>query len=450
MKNEVSAVWDSACETLADALSKDVFDRWISVIHPVDIDDQTIHLKVANDFYFGWLEEHYMPLIKDAVRDAGGCAREIRFTVDSNTCVMLPREQERYKVKRGSGPRKTAAQKKPNLNPKYLFDNFIVGPSNHFAHAASLAVAQTPARAYNPLFIYGGVGLGKTHLMQAIGHYILNKNDRKNICYISSEAFINKYISALQRQKLVEFRKQFRNFDVLLIDDIQFLGGKERMQEEFFHTFNALFDNHNQIVLTCDRPASEIPGLTERLVSRFEWGQVTELEKPDIETRLAILKNKAIELNVNLPEPALNFLAENIKANIRRLEGALIRTASYASLTQRDIDDETLRHLLRDTLDQEQQDKVTIDAIKRTVAEYFDIRQADMNSSRRPKNIAVPRQVAMYLSRMLTEHSLPVIGEAFSKNHATVLHACKTIQANIAKDTQLRNSINHLQKKLAD
>lgn len=438
-------MWGSACSKLSETLSKDIYDRWISVIRPLSIKDNTLYLQVANDFYHCWLEEHYLPLIREAIQDISGEETGIQFKVDNESCLSLPETVPQKKVKKSS-PR--PVEYKVKLNPKYTFEHFIVGPSNHFAHAAAMAVAQNPARAYNPLFIYGGVGLGKTHLMQAIGRHV-HKHSPGDICYISSEEFINKYIRALQRHKLVEFRKRFRNIDVLLIDDIQFLGGKERMQEEFFHTFNALHDNHKQIVLTCDRPASEIPSLTERLVSRFEWGQVTELEKPDIETRLAILQNKAEELSVSLPDPVFQFIAEHIRSNIRRLEGALIRVASYTSLTQQALAQEKLENLLNDLLDQEQHTSVTMEDIKKRVAEYFDIRLSDMTSKRRPKSIALPRQVAMYLCRTLTSHSLPDIGECFNKNHATVLHACRTIESQIVSDRSLRQSVQNLEQKLS-
>jgi len=319
------AVWAKACKHLRETLSKDVFDRWIAVIEARTLGEEQLVLSVQNNFYQSWLEENYLSLIQDAVALAHGSKLDIAFAISRSEAaapepvetVVRPPERER------PGP----APVRQTLNPKYTFDSFVVGPSNSFPHAASLAVAQSPGRAYNPLFLYGGVGLGKTHLMQAIGHSV-GANSRANIAYVSCEAFTNEYIDALQRKALVQFRKKYRNVDVLLIDDIQFLGGKERMQEEFFHTFNALFDSHKQIVLTCDRPASEIPGLEHRLVSRFEWGLVTELETSDVETRIAILRNKQEQMNLNLPEEIINYLAEKIRSNIRRLEGALIRAVS--------------------------------------------------------------------------------------------------------------------------
>ncbi len=439
-------VWAKACKHLRSTLSKDVFDRWIGVIEAHELVGDKLILSVQNNFYQSWLEENYLPLIQDAVALAHGSALKIGFAVSRTHTAQEPpvspvaaRPAEREKP----GPAPT----RQVLNPKYTFDSFVVGPSNSFPHAASLAVAQSPGRAYNPLFLYGGVGLGKTHLMQAIGHSV-GSQSKATIAYVSCETFTNEYIDALQRKALVQFRKKYRNVDVLLIDDIQFLGGKERMQEEFFHTFNALFDAHKQIVMTCDRPAGEIPGLEHRLVSRFEWGLVTELEAPDIETRIAILRNKQEQLNLNLPEEIINYLAEKIRSNIRRLEGALIRAVSYASLTGRPLTLEVVEYLLRDTLDQEKQETLTIEEIQKVVADHFDLRLADMTSNRRPQSIAFPRQVAMYFCREMTPHSLPSIGAAFGRNHATVLHACRLVANRLKQDAAFRQNMLVLQQRL--
>jgi chromosomal replication initiator protein len=437
-------VWGRACRHLRDTLSKDVFDRWIAVIEARSLDDDKLVLAVQNNFYQSWLEENYLSLIQDAVAAVNGRRLTINFAIDRTASVDVAPPEARPAPAQKQAP----ALPRQQLNPKYTFDTFVVGPSNSFPHAASLAVAQSPGRAYNPLFLYGGVGLGKTHLMQAIGNYVGNQN-KATIAYVSSETFTNEYIDALQKKALVQFRKKYRNVDVLLIDDIQFLGGKERMQEEFFHTFNALFDSHKQIVLTCDRPASEIPGLEHRLVSRFEWGLVTELETPDVETRIAILRKKQEQLNLDLPVEVINYLAENIRSNIRRLEGALIRAVSYSSLTGRPLTIEVLEYLLRDTLDQEKHDTLTIEEIQKIVADYFDIRMGDMTSNRRPQSIAFPRQVAMYFSRELTDHSLPAIGTAFARNHATVLHACRQVAGRLKNDANFRQSMLVLQQRLS-
>ncbi|MEI8205428.1 MAG: chromosomal replication initiator protein DnaA, partial [Kiritimatiellales bacterium] len=341
--------------------------------------------------------------------------------------------------------------KKPaetNLNKNYTFDSFVVGPSNQFAHAAAIASAQSPSRAYNPLFVHGDVGLGKTHLMQAIGNFIHSKNLRGRVCYTTCESFTNEYIEALQTNTLAKFRKKYRTVDALLIDDIHFLAGKERMQEEFFHTFNAIFENHKQIVMTSDRPAGELAGLAPRLVSRFEWGLVVELESPDVETRVAILRKKCEQLNLSIDQSLLFYIAERISSNIRRLEGALIRVASYVSLTGQNVDRSKLEYLLRDTLDQEKKHAISIDNIQKTVAEHFDIRLGDLVGPKRPQNIAWPRQVAMYLARTMTNHSFPVIGDAFSRNHATIVHACQLVERRQTEDLKLRQTLSLLRQRV--
>ncbi len=447
MENSASTIWSGACGHLKGVLSTDVFERWIDVIEAREVKDDTLTLSVANDFYQSWLVENYLSLIKEAVATVTGREMDILFGVNHHAPAPKAATQKEVPKKKENNQRKSA-ETCAQLNPNYTFDSFIIGSSNNFAHAACLAVAQSPARAYNPLFIYGGVGLGKTHLMQAIGNHVLTAQPGANVCYLSCEAFTNDYIDAIQNKSLVAFRRKYRQADVLLIDDIQFLAGKERMQEEFFHTFNALFDQHKQIVLTCDRPACEIPGLEHRLISRFEWGLVTELESPDVETRIAILRKKQELLNLHLPDDTLQYLAERIRSNIRRLEGALIRVASYASLTGRELTREALEHLLRDTLDQEQQEKLSIEAIQRAVADFYDIRLADMTSKRRPQSIAMPRQVAMFLSRELTQHSYPMIADAFGKNHATVLHACRLITDKMSREPEIRQAVTTIQQKL--
>jgi chromosomal replication initiator protein len=445
--SDAAALWSRACEHLKLVLHPDVYSRWIAVIKPKALTDHLLTLSVDNGFYQTWLEENYLPMIKNSVVAVSGSDMEIDFeVVDAPPAAKTESTPEEKRKPQKEKPAKRQ-RLDPVLNPKFTFDDFIVGSSNSFAHAASLAVAQAPARAYNPLFIYGGTGLGKTHLMQAIGHYVLG-HSMSRVCYLSSEALLNEYIDALQNRTLVQFRKKYRNVDLLLIDDIHFLANKERLQEEFFHTFNALFDAHRQIVMTSDRPASEITGLEQRLVSRFEWGLVTELQPPDLETRFAILRYKMAQTNCPLPEEVVTFIAENVKSNIRRLEGALIRVTSYASLTGSAINIDSLRALLKDTLEQEKQEVLTFDAIQRAVAEHFDIRLADMTSKRRPQAIALPRQVAMYLCRRLTGASLPEIGHAFGKTHATILHAFRSIEKKTDTDPALRQNISQISHKL--
>ncbi len=446
---DAASVWSKACKHLRETLSRDVYDRWIAVIEPLSLSDTSLMLGVQNNFYQSWLEENYLPLISDALAAVHGQRLTIGFDVlrEAGRSPTTPEAPEPAPVPLVK-EKPAAPPVRQQLNPKYSFDTFIIGPSNSFPHAASMAVAQSPGRAYNPLFLYGGTGLGKTHLMQAIGHHVQHIN-KQTVCYLSCETFTNEYIDALQRKALVQFRKKYRNVDLLLLDDVQFLGGKERMQEEFFHTFNALHHASKQIVLTCDRPASEIPGLEHRLVSRFEWGLVTQLEQPDVETRIAILRRKQEEMNVQLPAEVINYLAEHVRSNIRRLEGALVRAVSYGSLTGRTLNVEVVEHLLRDTLDQEKESNLTAEEIQKVVADYFDIRMADMTSNRRPQNIAFPRQVAMYLCRELTDQSLPTIGASFSRNHATVLHACRLVGERLKTDGTFRQNMVVLQQRLS-
>ncbi len=445
-QSDAQLLWDKACEHLKGILHPDIYERWIAVIEAEELSDSSLTLGVDNDYYQTWLEDNYVPLIQSAIGSVNDGDLKIVFRVRPKSAFQEEAQKKKTKARPAKRQRRRSRSVSP-LNPKFTFDTFIVGPSNNFAHAASRAVAKAPARAYNPLFIYGGVGLGKTHLMQAIGHYMATDNSAA-VTYVSSEAFVNEYIDALQNRSLVGFRRRYRNADILLIDDIQFLARKERLQEEFFHTFNTLFDAHKQIVMTSDRPAGEITDLEQRLVSRFEWGLVAELEKPDLETRIAILRNKQAEASVKLPDEIILFIAENIKANIRRLEGALIRVISYSSLMQKELTLESVRNLLRDTLDQEQQEELSFGTIQRAVAEHFDVRIADMTSKRRPRSVAVPRQVAMFLCRRMTTASLPEIANAFNKTHATVLHAYRTVENRMDVDADLKRDVMHIGHKL--
>jgi chromosomal replication initiator protein len=448
-ENNVTTVWRSACSHLQKLLHPDVYSRWIDVIEPKQLANNTLTLAVDNNFYQTWLEENYLPLIQAAVASVCGETLKIVFQIERATKPAQEPVSAAPEKNTKSGAR-TATRRNPAdavLNPKCTFDAFIVGSSNNMSQAAALAVAQSPGRAYNPLFIYGGTGLGKTHLMQAIGHHVL-RNSNARVSYLSSESFVNEFIEGLQHNSLVQFRRKFRHVDLLLIDDIHFLAGKERMQEEFFHTFNALFDAHKQIVMTSDRPASEIQGLEQRLVSRFEWGLVTELQQPDLETRMAILKNKQLQGGLILPDDVLFFLAKSIRSNIRRLEGALIRITSYASLCNRAVTVTDAENLLRDVIDQEKQESLTFEQIMKTVADHYDLRIVDMTSKRRQAAITMPRQVAMYLCRSLTPSSLPEIGSAFGKTHATILHACRQVQQKMEIDSSLRQDVSHLMRTL--
>ena len=441
MEKNYAQLWSKAIGYLAEKLPKDIFDRWIAVIVPHALEGDTLILTVANDFYQSWLEENYLPLIRQAI--ASVCSQEIKIAlrVDATRTLAVPAAP----VEERPAPK---AKLEPLFNARYTFDTFVVGPSNSFAHAASLAVAQSPARAYNPLFLYGGSGLGKTHLMQAIGQFVSQQQPRARVAYTHCEEFFNDYVEALQRKTTIQFRRKCRTIDVLLIDDVHFLAGKQGLQEEFFHTFNALYENHKQIVMTCDRPVNEIPDLEQRLLTRFQWGQMSQLEQPDMETRMAILCKKQEEMKLKLPNELLLFIAEHVRSNIRSLEGALIRVTSYASLLGRIPSIEVVENQLSDILDQEKKREITLESIQRAVAEQYDIRLGDMTSKQRPQAIAFPRQVAMYLCRDLTDHSLPSIGEAFGRNHATVMHACSLVNNRMKTDAALRQTVAVLRQRL--
>jgi chromosomal replication initiator protein len=444
-------VWESAQQHLRSILSAEIYNLWFAQIRAKALEGDCLTLEVANDFCEVWLEKNYLDLIQEKLLQVTGHPLHVKFQISSLTSAFAPpNEASKTKVKGDiDAVERVNTHRESPFNPKYTFDTFVVGNNNHFAHGAALAVAQNPGKSYNPLFLYGGVGLGKTHLLQAIGQFVANQKKTAKVTYLSSEKFTNEFIDAIQNNQLARFRKKYRLTDVLLIDDIQFLAGKERIQEEFFHTFNALHEAHKQIVLTCDRPPNELQNLEQRMVSRFEWGLSTDLQPPDIETRMAILRKKEKLLGVHLPDEIINFLAARIRTNIRRLEGALIRVASYASLTGNQLTTEVVEGLLREVLHEEGRYSITIETIQKKVAEHFDIRLADMASKRRPENIAFPRQVAMYLSRQMTDHSLNAIGEAFGgRDHGTVLHACRLVKGRMEVDSHVRQIVNYLEKQL--
>jgi len=420
-------------------VSADSYERWFREIELVELDENTLTLRVPNNIYQLWIESNFRNLLRSVVLLILRSPRELKF-------VLRDEAEESARLELPASPKKPlhrdAASGEPRLpglngiNPRNSFDAFVVGPNNQFAQAACKAVSDAPARTYNPLFIYGGVGLGKTHLMHAIGQAILAKRKPVKVVYVTSEAFTNEFIDAIQNNTLIKFRKRYRQTDVLLIDDIQFLADKGRTQEEFFHTFNTLFDGHKQIVLSSDRPPSEIANLEARLVSRFEWGLTAELQVPDTETRVAILRKKAQSVEIALDDSLLQFLAERIRTNVRRLEGALMRVASYVSLNNgRPPSVERIEQLLKDILHEEARRTISIEQIQKRVAEHYDVRLADMTSKRRPANIAFPRQIAMYLARELTKTSLTEIGEAFGgRDHGTVLHAHRLVKDRMVKD----------------
>jgi len=453
MQETCDGLWREIASGIRPHLSADAFQRWFASIELVQADEITLTFQVLNSICQFWIESNYLDVMRSAAMSVLGSSPEIKFRcADIGTIGQaLDTHSDRMSKSLASKSHDKDSEGVINhgMNPRNRFEAFVVGSSNQFAHAAALAVSQSPAKSYNPLFIYGAVGLGKTHLMQAIGQQTIERKKNQKVMYLSSERFTNEFIDAIQHNMLVRFRKRYRQADVLLIDDIQFLAGKERSQEEFFHTFNTLFDGRKQIVLSSDRPASEIANLERRLVSRLECGLTTELEPPDIETRMAILRKKAEALHIKLAEDVLVFLAQRVRTNVRRLEGALMRVASYLSLSGREISRETLEQLLRDILREEAKKRVTIDQIQKKVAEHFDVRIADMTGKRRTANIAFPRQVAMYLARRHTKASLHEIGETFGgRDHGTVLHACKTVSVRMEKEDQVRQTIVRLNTQL--
>ena len=454
-------LWSLLKDECKKLFPHDIFDTWFDPLVCLEETEETLVLAAPSEFSAIWLQEHYLDLIRQKAQLAQGRPVNVVVEVlekepgDAGKYLKQADEIARRKSEIGALERSqsalSTARRRFALNPRNSFENFIVGPSNQFAHAACQAVANAPAQAYNPLFIYGDTGLGKTHLMHAMAQHILSNDSSSKVIYVSCEKFTNEFIRAIQENTLVEFRKFYRSIDVLLIDDIHFLAGKERIQEEFFHTFNELFESQRQICLSSDRSASEIGKLESRLVSRFQWGMAADIQPPDFETRVAILKKKTLALNYNIPNDILEFLAQRITRNVRRMEGALTRVASYTTLIKKPLDIQVVEKLLHDILQEEAQNHITVEKIQKKVVEYFDLRQSDMVSRRRPNNIAFPRQIAMYLSRILTSHSLQEIGEFFGgRDHGTVIHACKTVENMMEQDESVRRNVDYLNKHLSN
>jgi chromosomal replication initiator protein len=446
-------IWREIAGRIRLRLSADMFQRWFASIELVQADEIALTFKVPNSIYQFWIESNFLPLVQAAAASVVGSPREIRFLAADSAMTTPVVNVDGERACKTLAPvfheESSDGKVQPGMNPRYKFEAFVVGSSNEFAHAAALEVSQAPAQSYNPLFIYGGVGLGKTHLMQAIGQQTIEKKKIQQVMYLSSERFTNEFINAIQQNMLVRFRKRYRQADVLLIDDIHFFASKERSQEEFFHTFDTLFDGQKQIVLSSDRPPSEIGNLEQRLVSRLECGLTTELQPPDYATRLAILRKKAKALQIELAEEVLAFIAQHVRTNVRRLEGAVMRVAAYQSLIGRGISRETMEQLLRDTLREETEKTVTIDRIQKKVAEHFEVRITEMTGKRRTAHLVFSRQVAMYLARRHTKASFHQIGEAFGgRDHGTVLHACKTISARLKKEDLVRQTLAKLDTQL--
>ncbi|BBH23384.1 chromosomal replication initiator protein DnaA [Paenibacillus baekrokdamisoli] len=446
MDSHTHEMWQQVLSIIQTKLSKPSFDTWFKATKASFSGESMVIVTAPTTFAAEWLESRYTKLVRTTLQEFMGRQYDIKFVIEENKppepAVIQPQILPTVHV----GPEETFSHM---LNPKYMFDNFVIGANNRFAHAASLAVAEAPAKAYNPLFLYGGVGLGKTHLMHAIGHYILEHNPSTRVLYLSSEKFTNEFINAIRDNRGESFRNKYRNIDVLLIDDIQFLAGKEQTQEEFFHTFNALHEERKQIVISSDRQPKEIPTLEERLRSRFEWGLITDIQPPDLETRIAILRKKAKAENLEIPNEAMAYIASHIDTNIRELEGALIRVVAYSSLINEDISSHLAAEALKDIIPSSRPKMITMQDIQQKVGELYGLKLDEFKARKRTKAVAFPRQVAMYLSRELTDHSLPKIGEAFGgRDHTTVIHAHEKITQQLKVDNDLYKIVQTLTEKI--
>ncbi|MEC0173865.1 chromosomal replication initiator protein DnaA [Paenibacillus favisporus] len=448
MERQVEELWHQVLSMIQKKISKPSYDTWLKSTKAVSLQDNVLTISTPNTFTQEWLENRYTKLILTAVRECMDAQPELHIIT-----------QDELETERRSASPEPAALIEDNilndpafaamLNPKYTFDTFVVGLGNRFAHAAALAVAEAPGKAYNPLFLYGGVGLGKTHLMQAIGHYVLEHNPQAKVLYLSSEKFTNQFINAIMNNRGEAFRNKYRNIDVLLIDDIQFIAGKEQTQEEFFHTFNALKEMGKAIIISSDRPPKEIPTLEERLRSRFEWGLITDIQPPDLETRIAILRKKAKAEHLDIPNEAMVYIASHIHTNVRELEGALIRVIAYSSLVNQDITVHMTAEALKNMISQSRPQMISIQDIQERVGDYYGLRIEDFKARKRTRAVAFPRQIAMYLSRELTDYSLPKIGEAFGgRDHTTVIHAHEKIAAVIREDQEIHQIVSRLSENI--
>src|SRR5215813_2996759 len=443
----IATEWQDALAYIQGKVPKQVYDTWFIPIHLERIEGSTAQLGVPNKFFGDWLSQHYGSLLAEAMSHSRG-GEETRITF-----VISQKQPAKHSETGGdavaTGRQNTGARPKRGmlLNPKYSFKNFVVGAGNQFAHAACMAVAEQPAKAYNPLFIYGQTGLGKTHLLNAIGNYVAERSDMR-IAYLTTEQFTNEVINSIRYDKMPDLRKRYRHIDMLMIDDIHFLAGKERTQEEFFHTFNALYEAHKQLVLSSDRFPKDMPDIEERLRSRFEWGLIADLQPPDVETRIAILRKKSEDEGVTLPEDVIQFLATTMKSNIRELEGSLVRLGAYASLTGQTITLDMAKNVLRDLIGDKKK-IVAMEDIQEVVGAWFHVKIADLKSRRRSKTLVHPRQIAMYLCRELTDASFPEIGRLFGgKDHTTIMHACRQITKARESDGALNQTLDGLKEKI--
>lgn len=456
--NTVDSLWHNTNTELKNLFPAEVYDMWFRDLVCTEETDSSLILTASSEFNAIWIENNFLDIITQQVRSFSGSAMEVSIEVkcqegDRSGDGRLASDrvvESQSEIRNIRSPKRTVPTHRTLINPTNTFENFVVGSGSQLAHAASIAVANAPGRAYNPLFVYGETGLGKTHLMHAVAHQMLANNPNARIAYVSTEKFTNEFIHAIRENKLAKFRKYYRNVDALLVDDIHFLSGKESTQEEFFHTFNDLFESGRQIFLASDRPANEIERLENRLISRFQWGLVTDIQAPDFETRVAILKNKACAMKIELDDEIMDFLAERVSRNVRRMEGALTRIAGYDNLIDRKLDLNAVERLLSDLLHEEAASKVTVDQIQRRVADYYKIRFSELVGRRRTSEIVFPRQVAMYICRTLTGDPLKSIGDAFGgRDHGTVIHACKQVEHIMEQDGSVKRGVDYLIKQLS-
>ncbi|MGI6642882.1 MAG: chromosomal replication initiator protein DnaA [Bacillota bacterium] len=453
MTRSLDEYWDAALKIASRQLASPSLN-WLKDTKPESLKDNVLTISVPSDFAKNWIESHYREELLSSWREAYGKASDIKFTVSVQgkavPGALFPMDVQMTPIRKRK-PVEDTSQYIKGLNPRYSFENFIVGASNRFAHAAAYAVSENPAKTYNPLFLYGGVGLGKTHLMQAIAHYVLGHHKNLRVSYVSSETFTNELILAIQEGNTQDFRNRYRGVDLLLIDDIQFVAGKDATQEEFFHTFDALHQASKQIVISSDRPPKEIATLEDRLRTRFEWGLICDIQPPDLETRMAILRKKAEMEGRDVPIEVCQYIAERIPSNIRELEGALIRVLAFTSLQRKEVTLDVTEEVLRDLLPDRKQVPITVDTIKKVVASYYNVEVSDFTTKRRTRNVAFPRQMAMYLSRTLTDSSLPRIGEQFGgRDHTTVLHAFDKIDKQRKEDPTLDETLHELEKRIRE
>ncbi|WP_217588426.1 chromosomal replication initiator protein DnaA [Lentibacillus saliphilus] len=445
----INELWTATLKEIEDKISKPSYETWLENTMAKSLEGDLLVVSAPNEFARDWLENRYTILIADILKELTGAELTVKFVIPNNKEKQDDVDEATAEQATPMNGHNGTIAPKTMLNSKYTFDTFVIGAGNRFAHAASLAVAEAPAKAYNPLFIYGGVGLGKTHLMHAIGHYVQEHNPGANVVYLSSEKFTNEFINAIMDNKTINFRNKYRNADILLIDDIQFIAGKESTQEEFFHTFNALHEDNKQIIISSDRPPKEIPTLEDRLRSRFEWGLITDITPPDLETRTAILYKKAKAEGLDIPDEVMIYIANQIDTNIRELEGALIRVVAYSSLVNQDIDASLAADALKDIIPSNKPRIINVQKIQHVVGEKYNIRIEDFAAKKRTKSIAFPRQIAMYLARELTDLSLPKIGEEFGgRDHTTVIHAHDKISKLLENDIDLERNIEDIKEQL--